>query len=266
MDTQEHIDYQDRIYRNNLVFDNNIWYVPPAYSYFKIATSNPPITQISLNKRDRNNFWHLQYWTMIDSREVEQYTVNSCGMTSQEQVHRLYLFCTRSEKSNESLFTQAIWGQLIHDILCLKSKRLYFDLDLRYSTREYADTLLRWISLRREYGGGGWGGWMVGGSISETQLYTIVDKWDKILTCNHPNYDNLFIINTGFSPIIFEDYRLPFLQDEALLIKITRLYELRALRVIILSSTLANSPFAFLGGKPMLCHWIASYLIGYLQW
>ena len=243
---------------NQAIFDENIWYIPPEYGYFKIKTDENPVSQLQLDARARNDYWHLRYWTMEDSREVEQYIVNSCGITPQEQVHQLYLFCTRLSKSKSSIFTQAVWHELIHNILCLKSKKLYLTQDSRYNSRQYADYLLRWLVIHHFIP-------PMCESISEAQLYHIVNKWNKVLKGNHPDCGNMSGLNMWFSTIMLKDYRLPFLHDKNLIIKLTRLYELRALRLIILSSTQENSHFAFLGGKPILCHEISRYLVGNLQ-
>ena len=68
-----------------------------------------------------------------------------------------------------------------------------------------------------------------------------------------------------FSATMLDDYRLPFLQDVSLLTKLTRLYELRSMYAIVVNSVLDGSPVSFLGGKPILCHMISSYLIGDIQ-
>ena len=248
-----------RLCRNRAVFEDNVWYIPPPCGYLRHTTVWPPESQTSLSLTDRLRFWHLQYWTMIDSREVEQYNVNSCGTQPEVHVRRLYLFYTRPADPKPALFTYATWYKLIHDILCLKAKTLCLSIDSRWHACKYADHLLKWSLVELSFCAQ-----PVPVRITESQLYHIAKIWDEALRHHHPDNCTISGLNMWYSTILLGDYRLPFLHDGNLLTKLTRLSELRALRLIILSSVRENSPFAFLGGKAILCSEIASYLIGHL--
>ena len=251
-----------RLCRNRAAFEENVWYVPPPCGYLRHTTVWPAEPQTSLSLRDRHRFWHVQYWTMIDSRELEQYSVNSCGTRPEVHIRRLYLFYTRPADPKPARFTHATWYKLIHDILCLKAKTLCLSIDSRWHARKYADYLLNWFRCYNVQSHAPGRILPTPAHITESQLHKIAKVWDKALRHHHPDNCTISGLNMWYSTILLGDYRLPFLHDSNLLTKLTRLFELRALRLIILSSVREKSPFAFLGGKPILCNEIASYLVG----
>jgi len=248
-----------RLCRNRAAFEDNVWYVPPPCGYLRHTTVCPPESQTSLSLIDRHRFWHLQYWTMIDSRELEQYSVNSCDTRPEVHIRQLYLFYTRPADPKPARFTHETWYKLIHDILCLKAKTLCLSIDSRWHARKYANHLLSWSSAKLNLCAQ-----PAPGRIYESDVYRIAQIWDKALRHHHPDNCTISGLNMWYSTIMLDDYRLPFLHDGNLVTKLTRLSELRALRLIILSSVREDSPFAFLGGKAILCSEIASYLVGNL--
>ena len=170
-----------------------------------------------------------------------------------KDMYNFYKKINTHDKNNEEINILQ-WRTLIYDLYCLRGQKLHISSHKKESINLYADKILKSHYtvhiLKRPFHN----------SIDYYDFNNIAKHWDKIIYSVEIFHNEWMWIDLLS---IIPDYRLPFLHDPYIYEKIQRLYSLRSLYLIILSTTRKNNMYSKLLGHQNIIYTIAGYFIGY---
>ena len=273
----------------------HLWYIPPIFPY-RIDVKNNVVNprQMSLHSLYKKKTYYGRSHISI-LRILEQSVVNCNGMTIPSDViedrikynyknnislnkrdylefslNRRYYYSVRNNlvlriykfykkqptiDKNPNGISLLQWRMLIYDLYCLRAQKMHLNVDNKAYVQVYADKILQsqytMHTLNKP---------PLQNGLNDYDLNTLARHWDKIIF--NIGFNENFIMWQNILSII-GDYRLPFLHDPTIYNKIQRLYELRSLYLLILSTTKQENIYSKLLGHKDVIIVIAGNFIGY---